>query len=379
MADIKGTYTLNSNPAVPFTVAYDVRRRGTEIDYRFRVTVSAMQYPSYYGYNLYWTIILNNKTVLSGGTIKDSSPSTWNAFTVYAPSQTGWYTVSNVGTQSTLPVQINFGSQTGNSAASGGRTVSVPAAKGPTAPNIQLSATTAVHTDSISVGVSGGSWGDGAKSKYIYYYRLRPATQWTSFIQGGGTSAGFKPSSYGGGYGSVFDFKVTAVNTLNLTADTKTVTLTCASQPGAPGSLSISPSPMRRADKLTLRWSAPAAGSGSVSAYEVSARYYNGTSWTGSTVLGTVTTLSFATTPSAYGWCQVKPRGILEFSVRAKNSYGVWSGSAAVRVTVRGGLAAFKTGGAWKNDCQVWIKINGSWKEADVLLVKTGGSWKEQS
>ena len=135
---------------------------------------------------------------------------------------------------------------------------------------------------------------------------------------------------------------------------------------------------MRRTDSLTLSWSKPAAGSGSIVSYTVQARYSDKETSDGWTTIGTTTNTELKTTPSEYGFVAIKPRGVLEYRVNAKNSYGVNSDYAAANVSIRGGTVSLKSEGQWQPDCQMYIKVGGIWKEADDLYVKVNGSWRQQ-
>ena len=107
-------------------------------------------------------------------------------------------------------------------------------------------------------------------------------------------------------------------------------------------------------------------------------RYHNGSSWSGWNVLAAaVQGTSYATTPSDYSFFTVRPRGQLEYRVRAQNSYGLYSDFSTFSVTIKGGLAYLKVNDVLKPDCQVYIKVGGVWKESDELFVKTANSYKE--
>ena len=105
MADIAGTYTMGTNPAIQYTISYETYRSGQNVYYRFRISIAPVTGASYFGYNLLCSINLNGSEVVSGYQLKATSPSRWsNAIVCYFPSSSGWYTVSNVGDVGTLSV-----------------------------------------------------------------------------------------------------------------------------------------------------------------------------------------------------------------------------------------------------------------------------------
>lgn len=226
MADIQSTYSMSTIPEISHTVAYETKRSGTTVYYRFKISTAPVSGASYFGYNLVCSITLNGKTVASNAELKPASPSTWTSTRVkYLPSSTGWYSVSGVTSAATLTAKITFAStQTSGSASSGNRTVNVPAGSAPTSPTLVLSASSASLDTAIKVGVSGGSWGDSGAGKFNYQYSTNNST-WTTFYTGTAKSQSFLPSSYGGKAGSVFYFRVQTVNARGLSVYTKTLPL----------------------------------------------------------------------------------------------------------------------------------------------------------
>lgn len=380
MADIAGTYSMPTDPVVRHTVSYETKRSGTTISYRFRVSVAPINGASWFGYNLYCSIVLNAQTVLSGGSLKDNLPDQWGSPIVkYFPSSTGWYTVSVGSDRTTLPAYLSFGSNSGNSTNTGEKTVSVPAASPPTPPNIYLSASTILPTDRVTLGVRGGSGGDAGLKGYHYWYRIK-GKSWQTITFGPSSTISFSPADFGATYGTVGEVCAATISNYNVeSADSEYITLTCASKPGTPTNFAISPSPMRRNDTITLSWTAPSAGSGSISGYIVNVRYHDGSGWSDWILNDSTTSPPFTTTPSRYKDFEVAPRGRLQYSVKAQNSYGLQSPEATAEVLIKGGLAAIKVGGAWKNDGQAFVKVNDAWKEADAVYIKTNGTWKEQA
>ena len=124
-------YKLSTEPVVTCNLSYEVKREGDSVYYRFKVHVGNL-YPNTlaFPYNLKADITLNDKKILSDGTVKQTYPSKWTVpFTVWFPSKTGWYRVDDVGEVSVLPCTVRFYStQTTGSATSTGA-VSVPAAE----------------------------------------------------------------------------------------------------------------------------------------------------------------------------------------------------------------------------------------------------------
>lgn len=123
---ILDNYVLTTNPAITCTLNYETKRENNTVFYRFKVEIQPNTSTAF-AYNLKFDITLNNKKVLSGGTLKDIQPSKWNtSFSRYFPHQTGWYQVENVGNVSTLPCTVKFYSTQTSGSASANRVVAVP-------------------------------------------------------------------------------------------------------------------------------------------------------------------------------------------------------------------------------------------------------------
>ena len=235
MADITGTYSLNSNPAVRVAISYQMQRTGTSVGYRFALSVQPITGASWYGYDVRATLALNGATVASDVVLKGNSPSQWaSPITVYLPSSTGWYTVSGVTSQSTLRASLSIRSKSGgNTGGSGERTVNVPGMVGPTAPTMRLSTTTCMIDDSVTVSVSGGSWGDGGPGAYHYQHLLSNGT-WEDWYVSLDTSHWFIPAHWRYSAGQVATLRVVAVNGAGQTAATPSQQLQTILLPTAP-------------------------------------------------------------------------------------------------------------------------------------------------
>lgn len=227
MADLASTYSMSTTPTIKHTVTYETKRSGTTAYYRFKISTAPLESGGYFGFNIVCKVTLNGKVVATGATLKNASPSSWTSSLVkYLPSSTGWYSVTGVTSAASLSAKIDFSSeQTSGSASSGSRTVSVPAGSPPTAPTLVLSETSVLPDTIVKVGVTGGAWGDSGAGKFTYQYST-DKNKWTAFYTGTAKSANFKPSSYGGKTGSVFYFRVQITNARELSAFTKTLSLT---------------------------------------------------------------------------------------------------------------------------------------------------------
>ena len=103
MAELQATYTMPTSPAIRFTVSAETKRSGSTVYYRFKISTAPITGASYFGYNLKCTATLAGKTVASGVTLKDASPSQWSSALVkYLPSSTGWYSVTGVTSAETV-------------------------------------------------------------------------------------------------------------------------------------------------------------------------------------------------------------------------------------------------------------------------------------
>lgn len=86
-----------TSPMIGLIFAYEKKRSGADMQYRFRITVKAVSGSSYFGYNIVCTptIAGSKKTAI---TLKANSPSQWTSNIVYTSS---WYTVKNKTTGTT--------------------------------------------------------------------------------------------------------------------------------------------------------------------------------------------------------------------------------------------------------------------------------------
>ncbi len=86
-----------NEPKIPITFEYEKQRSGADMQYRIKITISAVTGTKYFGYPIYfgWTIDGVN---VSSVTLKTSWPSRWEDAIVYT---TPWYTVANKSTGTT--------------------------------------------------------------------------------------------------------------------------------------------------------------------------------------------------------------------------------------------------------------------------------------
>lgn len=382
MADIAGTYTMGTDPAIRHTITYDTYRSGQTVYYRFRISIAPITGASYFGYNLLCSINLNGSEIVSGYQLKATSPSRWsNAIVCYLPSSSGWYAVNNVGAVGTLPASAYFWSgQTSGTAYTDIKTVRVPSPSAPTPPTLTLSAPTVHPKGIMAVGASGGSWGDGGAGTYTFECRVNYGA-WQTLYVGPNRSISFALEDVGATYSDYVEVWAKLTNSLGQQSNySNIVGFYCLAKPDTPGHFLSSPAgSMRRTQLLRLQWDPCYPNSGTLAGYEIKVRYNGGDGWTDWHGLGMVKDgLIFETRPEEYSFFDIAVKGQLEYSIRAQNSYGVYSDYAYLSVLIKGGLAAIKIAGDWKEG-QVFIKINGIWKEADTVYVKNGGAWSEQS
>ncbi len=126
---ISGQYEMSTSPKVSYNLSYEAKRSedGGALLYRFRIDVLPVTGSSYFAYNLKTDISVNGEKLVTGGKIKDTSPSQWSkSITTYFPHYTGWYRVS-LSEKTELPCTVKvYSTQTKGSASSEGRTVIVP-------------------------------------------------------------------------------------------------------------------------------------------------------------------------------------------------------------------------------------------------------------
>lgn len=126
---INGQYKMTTNPEITYNLFYEAKRSEDDgaLLYRFRIEVLPVTGSSYFAYNLKADISVNSEKLVTGGKIKDTSPSRWNnSITAYFPHYTGWYRVS-LSEKTELPCTVKvYSTQTKGSASSEGRMVVVP-------------------------------------------------------------------------------------------------------------------------------------------------------------------------------------------------------------------------------------------------------------
>lgn len=97
-------------PAIYLTYEYEKKRVGADMQYRAKVTVSAVTSGATFGFPIYATVTINGATAGSA-TIKAASPSQWSSALTYT---TPWVTVANK-TSGTTPISFRVYSGSGSS------------------------------------------------------------------------------------------------------------------------------------------------------------------------------------------------------------------------------------------------------------------------
>lgn len=378
MADLQATYTMPTTPAIKFTVTVESKRSGTTIYYRLKVSTAPITGASWFGYNLKCDLSIGGYTFATGVTLKDASPSQWSSARVmYLPSSTSWYSIPGITSATTVSANMKFySSQVSASISSGNRTLSVPAGTAPSGVKASLSSTIGISTKAITINASVSSWGDNGAGKYTFQ-RSSDNNSWTTISTTTAKSVNFTPSSYGYFAGSTVYFRVQAVNARGLTTTSNSVKYTCASAPSTPTSLKLSPATGKRTDTITITYS------GTTSYYEIRVRYSadGGTTWTSWVNIDPTTAQSKTTTPSNYTAFTVGDTGILQYAVRAKNTYGLysaWTSSAVymLKSSLTTENLKIRINGTWKTAKSIYVKVNGEWKKAKRVFVKKDGTWK---
>ena len=125
---ITGQYEMSTTPQISYNLSYEAKRSGNKLLYRFCIEVLPVTGSLYFAYNLKADISVNGNKLLTGGIIKNTSPSQWSSSIVkYFPSKTGYYEVDYVSGKTELPCTVKvYSSQTKGSANSEGRVVIVP-------------------------------------------------------------------------------------------------------------------------------------------------------------------------------------------------------------------------------------------------------------
>ena len=381
MAELQGTYTLPTYPAIKFTVSVETKRSGSTVYYRLKISTAPIIGYNYFGYNLKCTLNLAGKTVANGINIKDASPSQWSSALVkYLPSSTGWYSVTGITSATTVSASMKFySSQISASVSSGSRTLAVPAGTAPSKVKTTLSSSSGLSTRTLTISAS-CSWGDSGAGKYTYQHSSDNMS-WKIISATTAKSVSFTPSANGYTNGSVIYFRVRATNSRGLTSTSGSAKYTCASAPAVPKNLKLLSASGKRTDPITITWS------GTTSYYEVRVRYSSdgGKSWTSWARLDPTTAQSKTTTPSNYtAFTVYDASGILKYAVRAKETSGLYSEwSDEVIYTVLPSITTdnlkLRLGGEWRNSKAVYVKINGEWHKAKKIFIKANGAWKTKS
>lgn len=148
--------------------------------------------------------------------------------------------------------------------------------------------------------------------------------------------------------------------------------------PTAPTGYSITPSPTKKDDRVTVNWWGANGGSGSIRQYEVSTRYYDHTTgqWSDYTVRGNTTSTSFSIIPTSL-YPNVKNNDRIQFRVSVTNSWGQTAWSTSAQLLIRGNQIWIKVNGSWVEG-ESFIKQNGSWQQG-LSYIKVNDSWRESS
>lgn len=146
--------------------------------------------------------------------------------------------------------------------------------------------------------------------------------------------------------------------------------------PTPPSTTRWSSTTAKKGTQVTLTWSGASGGTGTITGYELSYRYYHAVNntwdnWTGTTTVSkTSNTYTLSST--------AKNNDKLQVRIRTKNSWGQYSSYVTTEsVTIRGNQMWIKVNGSWKEG-ECYIKINDSWKEG-TPWIKVNGSWKEST
>lgn len=381
MAELQGTYTLPTDPAIKFTVSVETKRSGLTVYYRFKISTAPITGASYFGYNLKCTATLAGKTVASGVTLKDASPSQWSSALVkYLPSSTGWYSVTGITSATTVSASMKFYStQVSASISSGNCTLAIPAGTAPNNVKTTLSSSSGLSTRTLTISAS-CSWGDSGAGKYTYQHSSDNMS-WRTISTTTAKSISFTPSANGYSNSSSIYFRIRATNARGLTSTSGSIKYTCASAPDIPKNLKLLATSGKRTDPIKLTWF------GTTSYYELRVRYSSdgGKSWTSWAKLDPTTAQSKTTTPSNYtAFTVYDASGILKYAVRAKGTSGLYSEwSDEVIYTVLPSITTdnlkLRLGGEWRNSKALFVKVNGEWKKAQKVFVKVDGTWKTKT
>ena len=104
-----GSVTWGSSPEIPVSFEYEKQRSGSNMQYRVKVTISAVTGSKYFGYPIYLALSINGTSV-GAQTLKSASPYQWSSAITYTLP---WYTVNNK-TSGTTSVAFNLYSGSGS-------------------------------------------------------------------------------------------------------------------------------------------------------------------------------------------------------------------------------------------------------------------------
>ena len=220
---------------------------------------------------------INQGPILLAATTSGGLPLTYTASPSSVCTVSG-RTVSLVGQGTCNLVANQAGDATATPvilpASTPGSFVVLPAYYAPTVPGVPTSVTLTPGNTQVSM-----SWtapvDDGHSSITDYSIQYKSGSSWIPFIDGVSTSTSVIVTGLTNG--TVYSFRVAAVNAIGTGSYTSSLTSTPATIPGAPTSLSAA----RSGTSATLTWSAPASNGGSaVTDYLVSYKLSSDASWT---------------------------------------------------------------------------------------------------
>lgn len=94
---------ISTTPNLGIRIEWECKRDGSNMLYRFTVSVDPPPENTRFAYNLKFDLRCNGNSLLYGGTIKRVSPSSWSEpITKVFPSTTDWYRVSNIGSEDSV-------------------------------------------------------------------------------------------------------------------------------------------------------------------------------------------------------------------------------------------------------------------------------------
>lgn len=211
---------------------------------------------------------------------------------------------------------------------------------------------------------------DGNVTNWLRIASAQSGTSYQEIVLNKMNVNGFTPF-----VGVRYDYRVRSSDNYTTTSGWiyKTLSVTF-NNPTPPTSYTLSPTKIKKGDKVTISWRGATGGSGSISKYYIQRRIYTYSTktWGNWNTVGTTTNTTWVyQTPAT-----LKNGDLIQFRIRVSNTWDLYSDwTTTSSVAVRENQMWIKINGTWR-EAETYVKVNGTWRET-TPYIKVNGVWKE--